>query len=356
MSVDTSRRSSWMAVAGLLAVFGAADAWASERVLGSVARTTNVDVFAETVVWSDYRRGEGYRLVAFRDGRVRTLDVPPRRAPFDADLGPDRRGRTVVVFSRCRQESPSEAAPRGCRLYRYDLASRRVRRIRAVGRRGYSDEWPSIWRGRIAFARHRDPSRRESPVLDRFLVREPGGALRRLRRGSMTDYLDGTVNAMDLRGRRLAFGWSYTPDGCVELGDDAKGIDPPGAYEVWLVRLGEGRRRLATGCSDDGTAVGSPSLTPQGSEFVAYARTGIERVLLDRGGEERARTPVPPVHDVSSDGTQVASVEEAERGYRVILRDAGDDSAPPAQASMRTPLRSVPTPPTSISTTSPSRR
>ena len=171
----------------------------------------------------------------------------------------------------------------------------------------------------------------------------------------MTDYLDGTVNAMDLRGRRLAFGWSYTPDGCVELGDDSKGVDP-GAYEVWLVRLGQGRRRLATGCSDDGTAVGSPSLTPQGSEYTAYARSGTERVLLDRDGVERARYPLNlSVGDVSSDGTSVASVERADKGYRVILRDAGD-TAPPAQASMRTPLRSVPTPPTSISTTSPSRR
>ena len=97
-------------------------------------------------------------------------------------------------------------------------------------------------------------------------------------------------------------------------------------------------------------------MTSQGSEYTAYARSGTPRVLLDREGVERAKYPLHPfVSDVSSDGTWVASVEPAGKGYRVVLRDA-DDTAPAAQASMRTPLRSVPTPPTSISTTSPSRR
>jgi hypothetical protein len=71
-----------------------------------------------------------YRLTARVDGRVRSLPVRSRGAPFDVDLGPDGHGSVVAAYSRCRREPdyvlpdgslPQPTYSRGvaCDIYRY---------------------------------------------------------------------------------------------------------------------------------------------------------------------------------------------------------------------------------------------
>ena len=95
--------------------------------------------FGGWLLWSRYdAKRRVYRLVGLHEGRVRTLAIRSRSVPFDVDLGPDARGRTVAVYSRCREEPvtgppvgpfPFYRTGRGCRLYEYRFSSARERRL-----------------------------------------------------------------------------------------------------------------------------------------------------------------------------------------------------------------------------------
>ncbi|HEX2084262.1 MAG TPA: hypothetical protein VHF89_01150 [Solirubrobacteraceae bacterium] len=86
------------------------------------------------------RAGTRYALaVVERDGTVRRLEAPTRTEPFDADAGPDTRGRPVVVYSRDG-----------------DLVIDRLRGagpepIRTASTTTADESEPSVWRGRIAW-------------------------------------------------------------------------------------------------------------------------------------------------------------------------------------------------------------
>ncbi|MGI9098438.1 MAG: hypothetical protein ACR2H2_08100, partial [Solirubrobacteraceae bacterium] len=106
-------------------------------------------------------------LVRWHAGVVDVLPVAQRSVPFDADAGPDRSGKPVVVYSRCRQDPAFEAgrlAPaadwqtaRGCDLYELPLTGQpEERKLVAASTAGASETTPSIWRGALAFARHAD--------------------------------------------------------------------------------------------------------------------------------------------------------------------------------------------------------
>ncbi len=68
-----------------------------------VAGPTTVAAYRGTVAFSRYADGR-YTLV-LQTGRVETpVRTPPRDVPFDVDLGPDGRGTTVAVYSRCAED------------------------------------------------------------------------------------------------------------------------------------------------------------------------------------------------------------------------------------------------------------
>jgi hypothetical protein len=136
-------------------------------VLAKQEAPTAVTTHRGLAVWSAWSPQERvYRLAASREGGPAfVLPVAPRRVPFDADLGPDRHGRPVAVYSRCRREPPRDGfrglqvglpdytRGRGCNVWRYDFARGRERPVRGAGRRRVSEYLPSIWRERLAFAR-----------------------------------------------------------------------------------------------------------------------------------------------------------------------------------------------------------
>jgi len=93
------------------------------------------------------------------------VPVPPRAVPFDADLGPDARGATVAVYSRCRNRParpPTVPSPR-CTARAKAATCTASTSPQGVSRRsprptrpGATEFWPTIWKGALAFARTYD--------------------------------------------------------------------------------------------------------------------------------------------------------------------------------------------------------
>jgi hypothetical protein len=188
----------WIAGAASLSLSGTS--LAADTVIATVPHQTPVDAYDGRVVWSVPSPG-GYQLIEYQGGRVQTLPVAPRIEPFDVDLGPDRRGRPVAVYSRCRTPSTDIRSwlegRRGCDLYLYDFVTRTERVL--AGANGSGDEFsPAIWRRRIAFVRMhaRRGDRTRADLYLRRLSRR--GRSRRLRDRTY-------ATSLDMRGRRVVF-------------------------------------------------------------------------------------------------------------------------------------------------------
>ena len=85
-----------------------------------------------------------YRLAIRRPGAA-AEDVPvaPADRPFNADIGPDSAGRPQLVYERC---------PETCELFVSTLAGKE-RAVRNANDPERPDVAPTIWKGRIAWAR-----------------------------------------------------------------------------------------------------------------------------------------------------------------------------------------------------------
>lgn len=236
-----------MAAVAALVLGGAMAAAAAqaETVLAREWAPSKVSHFGGMTAWSrlDPRTGL-YRLVVHDGQREHVPPIEPRAVPFDIDLGRDRGGDVVAAYSRCEREPRvDEGAPRlpvwatgeGCDLFLYspEGGSARVEtRIAGPSTDESSEFLPSIWRGRVAFARvyeSREGRRGTLPYLyvrgregSTSSQRQPGGA-----RGQSG--LPGPT-ALDLYGRRLGFAWIHRRE---------EGID---RSEIRLDTLGAGHR------------------------------------------------------------------------------------------------------------------
>ncbi|HTQ68798.1 MAG TPA: hypothetical protein VMI13_08920 [Solirubrobacteraceae bacterium] len=135
--------------------------------LATTARPTTISAYRGTwVAFSAYQPAAGnYRLMLrYPNGSIAAAPVPPRRVPFDVQLGPiyggrERSVRTALtaVYSRCHVEprlDPIDMLPlpwtgQGCTLYHYYLGSSHEEAIPGTGSRYL----PSVWNGQLAFAR-----------------------------------------------------------------------------------------------------------------------------------------------------------------------------------------------------------
>jgi hypothetical protein len=287
--------------------------------IATVSSPTPVSAFAGRLAWSSYDPAtRGYRLMTSARGVTSTLPVRPRRVPFDVDLGPDRNGDTVAVYSRCHRDPPGRdpaignaltqmpdwARGRGCDLYELDFETGREKRISAASSPESSEFLPSIWKSRIAFARVRERRRgveRTRPYLylrsqlgARRSRRLPGGSRSRLRFCTGKPMrcklkVEPGPTALDLAGRRLTFGW-----------DSGGEFGPTTA--VYLETIGRSRitRKLLT-------RTGSGSI--QGKEYfspsIEAGRIFWERTIFGEDASSRLRrytistgkmeeTPLPP--------------------------------------------------------------
>jgi hypothetical protein len=235
-------------LAGAIAA-AAMPAAAAPQPLAPVAVDVPISAAGGWVAWSAPVAGGGFGLFAWHAGAVAQVPVAPRAQPFDLDLGTDAHGRPVATFSRCAV-APTVLLGRtqawsgsGCRVRVVDLATGRERAGGVPRPPGTSDTTPSMWRGRIAFAR-RDV-RRHRNVAQVMLWSPAARRLTALSHGAMpTDCpyrggckgmtVLGAVDGLDLGGRLAAFRWLVQAPGVVgHLG-----------WEVRADRLSDGRSRV----------------------------------------------------------------------------------------------------------------
>lgn len=246
-------------VAGQIAIPGTAFAANPPRVpVAALSGASLPAQFGALRAWSD-NDGSGLYRLHVQDrftGVELPVDIAPRRVAFDVSLGPDRSGRTVAVYSRCRKEPdpsstllgdlPTWSTGAGCRIFKYTpgLGEAGVR----TRRRG-SSFLPSLWRGRLAFG-WRPPQGRSSRL--EVIVQGGDGRERpvtHLPIATVRDkfYPDPGPTRIALRGRGVAVGWSYYREsGCPN--GTGNSITDPVVSEVrfagWLGRS----RRLGFAC------------------------------------------------------------------------------------------------------------
>jgi hypothetical protein len=193
-------------------------------VTGDLSDRTPLSAYGGWLVFSARSdASHAWRLMAAHGGVTRELDVPARRVPFDADVGPDRRGRSAVVFSRCTTDPAGSTAAsngsavfaraRGCRIHVLDLATGHERTLHPPGARGASDFAPSMWFGRVAFAQLQHGHR----LAQLMVWHRPRGAVERLPAGSVPHDCPvkscrgrpphGDIQAIDLDGAGVGFLW-----------------------------------------------------------------------------------------------------------------------------------------------------
>ena len=210
-----------VSVSAPAAGLGVGTARAADTVINPDPTATNVSAFGGALVWSRQEAPNGkFRLVQHINGVTSDAPLPVRLGPFDADLGPGRRGGIVAVYSRCR------GAPAGCDLFQFDLRSGRERKLRRLSTRRCSETAPSIWRGAIAYA-SAGHEERCTPAVYVVSARR-----RRLRiwKGKYNEQPESFDT--DLRGRTLAF----------EI--KTSGGGPTGGTAIFEARLGRrGRSR-----------------------------------------------------------------------------------------------------------------
>jgi hypothetical protein len=285
-----------------------------------------IDAHGGAVAWSDYDASvDAWRLMANVGGATQALPVPPRVTPFDVDLGPDRQGGLLAVYSRCtrglRLDLPTPQVARagrhGCDIYSYSFTTGREEPVARANSRA-DKYWPTVWRGRIAFvrgyARRRDPDRTSTPYLylgSRRLrlpspvitIRESGPFGRR----TVDRRLSAMVEGLDLRGRTVAYAWTRIAD----FGSDSF---------IYLSRRGRepfpASKRGATtggGAAEHVRSIGAPALvdgivvqwlfrnTGEPEYFAAFARGITGEPLLPRGDEPLASPPTKAVAFAASE-------------------------------------------------------
>lgn len=198
--------------AAAAALVPAAQASAVDNVVATVSRPTPVDVYGGRAVWSAWDSSTGaYRLTEYVNGRVRTVPVAPNAVPFDVDLGPDRRGRALAVYSRCRRPPVTTwqlNGRRGCDLYAYRFSTRRQVRLSRANS-GADEYHPTVWRGKLAFTRTYRTTRR---LLYWRALNRPGRS-RRLAGGGR----GGVPEQLDMRSGSVAFVRSFEYGAVVRL-------------------------------------------------------------------------------------------------------------------------------------------
>ncbi|MEJ7798537.1 MAG: hypothetical protein WKF42_08565 [Solirubrobacteraceae bacterium] len=201
------------AALALAALAGPASAQTPARPLVGLERSTPVREYDGRLLFSRWT-GSAYRLSTSHDGVVRDLPVRAQPEPFDADVGPDSSGRPSAVLSLCDADS--------CDLFvlGFDTGDE-LRPVGNANTRGSDETDPSIWRGRLVFAREYGrqvvaytkqlsaprsrPSDRLAGLPDKRCGAVDAPTCRAIERP--------TLAGMELWGRWVAQSWTYQPDG-----------------------------------------------------------------------------------------------------------------------------------------------
>ena len=207
-----------------------APASAADSVVATLLRPSAIRSYADIQVFSAFE-GVAYRLAIRRSGQVELLAVTPSQAPFDVDIGPDANGRPQLVYSRCDP---------GCDLYSFSLSGRGTERPVRGANTSANEFAPTLWKGRIAFARARK-GRAQPVVYARELTALRSRPSQRLpavpssARGERST--GGRVAELELSGNRLAQIVSFRAQGQLS---EARLVDVSDGSSRRLARIGVG--------------------------------------------------------------------------------------------------------------------
>jgi hypothetical protein len=207
---------------------------------------TGVREFAGTIVFSQFDAASNqYFLTVRRAGAAapERLPVAPSARTFDADIGPDSNGNPELIYQRC---SEPPGVPTGCELFVFSLATATGERpVRNANDPDHNDMNPTLWRGRIAWARDYGRGSDPNPIVYTKALSAPRSqpskrlpGVPQRRRGDVDPRVNGpttgrTVQDLELWGENLALTVSYGCGGC-------SGIDQS---ELRLDDLGDGSAR-----------------------------------------------------------------------------------------------------------------
>jgi hypothetical protein len=188
----------------------AAPASALAAPVAAPAGATAVREYQGIIVFSQFDRATSrWRLAIRRPGRLaELLPVAPGDREFDADIGPDSDGDPQVIYQRCGET---------CDLFVYSLANGTGERpVRNANDPERHDTQPTLWRGRIAWARiYGEQQDRKVIVYTKRLTAPRSQRSQRLpgvpeRRG----VTGRSVDALELWGDNLAQVVGYTCPTC----------------------------------------------------------------------------------------------------------------------------------------------
>src|ERR687886_2242150 len=234
-----------LALALAVAAVGAVPAAAHADTVAAPSAATAVKEYAGTIVFSQLDRTTNQWFLTVRRAGAAAperLPVAPSGRAFDADIGPDSAGRPSLVYSRC---SNPPGVPSACDLFVYSLdGATGERPVRNANDPDHNDTHPTLWRGRIAWARDYGAPDAPNPIVyTKALTAPRSQPSRRLpgvpqRRTGDVDRVSGptsgrTVQDLELWGSNLALTVSYGCRGC-------SGIDQS---ELRLDDLDTGRAR-----------------------------------------------------------------------------------------------------------------
>ena len=269
----------------VLLLVAAAPARAADRTLAPVTNDSPLSAHDGWVAWSEVGPDGLWHLVTWHMGTKAIAPVAPRSVPYDVDLGTDAAGRTVATYSRCAAEPgpltpndgyaspngvPRWIAARGCGIRVLDLTTGTETSLRAKRPAGASDTTPSMWRGRVAFARLAKGAR----VAQVEVFDPASNRVRRLRHGAMQAACSvdgrcdagapgqGWVQQLDLGARAVAFVWEVRANGVLGAGD---------GWELRADRLPDGTSRVFGSGYQSGACGAryplSPAVTSRGIWF-----------------------------------------------------------------------------------------
>jgi hypothetical protein len=236
------------------------------------ARATPVDADARTglVVWSAYDPHiELYRLMARRDGPAFRVRVAPADVAFDADAGTDARGRPAIAFVRDGD------------VHVLVFAEGRERAVPLASTPGVDDVAPSLWHGRLAWAR--EVSDAEPPVL--LTTPIDGGRVATPLDPRLVGGRHGEVEGLEADDRRVAL--SFAKPGAPGAGmADLRVLErDAGTVRVLAhVGVGEGGQEYLGPSLDAGTLYaykscdGDPGGCEDGTAGVLRLRPGARRL------------------------------------------------------------------------------
>jgi hypothetical protein len=282
-----------------LAVAAAPAGAQEERHLGNM-RITDVAALGERVFAVAHPTSRTWAIAEVRDGGHSWLKIPTSRHAYVPDVGTDRRGNTVVVYSRADRRGDHD-------LYVYDLQTQRERKL-AGSARGTDERFPSIWLGEVVFFRSGAGEKRNG-IYRRAAFGPARGK-------EILVWNTSVARATDMEDDEVVF------ETDVKAGIHGK------ANAIYVIRENSPRPRLAaaTHTDDDGnrTVVSSPSISGGYLTYLRHdskyePRHAVYRQLVDGTATDTRRTARPEdATELAVGGPRLFFTRSIERGLHEI--------------------------------------